>query len=311
MDVVCGIDSNYVIHCAVMLTSLLEHNQLESVTIHVLSLELREADRTFLTSTASKYGASINFYELDAKFISQYPVFASEHISLAAYNRLFVADLLPGNLNKCLYLDSDMIVRDPLAELYGTDLEDNLVGAVIDQSGDDVRHYNRLGIEGGIYFNSGVLLINLEAWRQSQISKLFLGNLVVHRQKILHHDQDLLNITCYGRVKQLPMKYNVQLSFFYRNPYIALKRWEEMFQACRKPVICHYTNKLKPWHYGCLHPYSSDYKKYYKLLFPEKSFRLCDYDNHERWSRIVNAIKKLVLGNQRSSLHSILRSEFL
>lgn len=48
-------------------------------------------------------------------------------------------------MKRCLYLDADMIVTRNVRDLYNVNMDNAAVGVVIDQSGDDIRHFNRLG----------------------------------------------------------------------------------------------------------------------------------------------------------------------
>ena len=73
-------------------------------------------------------------------------------------------------------LDADMIVNGPIIDLYNTDLGNAAIGAVIDQSCDDIRHYNRLGLDSDKgYFNAGLLLINLNLWKKENCPQKYLN----------------------------------------------------------------------------------------------------------------------------------------
>ena len=56
----------------------------------------------------------------------------SSDLTSFSYYRLIVADLLPNNLNKCIYLDFDICVCKDLTELFIIDLKDNYIAGVVD-----------------------------------------------------------------------------------------------------------------------------------------------------------------------------------
>ncbi len=84
------------------------------------------------------------------------------YITKEAYIRFWAPDLFP-NRSRVLYMDSDIIVAGPLDELWSMDLQGRALGAVeIPNSSRPAEH----GMPpGSLYFNSGVLLFDLDAWR--------------------------------------------------------------------------------------------------------------------------------------------------
>lgn len=63
MDIACCIDSNYAKYCYVMLTSLLENNKDEQVSVHVLGNRLDADSRQSLQKLMEeRYGQQIHFY---------------------------------------------------------------------------------------------------------------------------------------------------------------------------------------------------------------------------------------------------------
>ena len=76
---------------------------------------------------------------------------------------------------KGLYLDSDIIVLGDISKLYNNDIQDNIIGACVDMSIQDVPEFlnyveNAVGIDRAKYVNSGVLLMNLEKMREEKFS---------------------------------------------------------------------------------------------------------------------------------------------
>lgn len=114
-------------------------------------------------------------------------------------------------LDKILYLDSDTVITKDLSELYATDVSDFAMGAVRDMApinneknpnGIYVRDFSTKYLDGGAYFNSGVLLLNLCQMREC-------GDAALQTDVPLKYpDQDIINVAFRGQIKMLPLRYN-------------------------------------------------------------------------------------------------------
>lgn len=109
-----------------------------------------------------------------------------------------------------------------------------------------------------------MLLVNLDYWRAHDCFKLFVEFIQKHGDKILMHDQDVLNCALKNNVKWLPLTYNFQSGFILS---VANRRYDNNLQAeidtCKTdPAIIHYTVHHKPWHISCFHPYRQLWRDY-------------------------------------------------
>lgn len=158
-----------------------------------------------------------------------------DYYSNATYYRLLIPALYP-SLDKALYLDSDIILRDDVARLYDTKLGDALAGAIPDGFVNHVpvlRRYveNRVGVPADVpYFNAGVLLMNLAEMRRVRFGELFASLLQAVTFRVAQ-DQDYLNVICRGRVRFLPDEWN----------YMPLA------PARSEPALVHFNLDNKPW----------------------------------------------------------------
>lgn len=263
IHIVCGIDDKFLMPCGVLMTSVFENNKNEQIEFHIITESLTKSSIDSLQNIADNYKQRLSIVFVEKTLFDDYPT--NTYISTAAYNRILAAKILPSGMKRCLYLDADMIVIGNIRELYNANMNNAAVGVIIDQSGDDIRHFNRLDYnwEKG-YFNSGLLLMDLDVWREKELSNKVLNYIDSHKSKLQFHDQDALNAVLYDYTYYFPMKYNMQFSFLYKNPFIAKSRWKDMCEAAEQPVIIHYTNKIKPWHRECIHPYKGIWFEYYK-----------------------------------------------
>ena len=136
-----------------------------------------------------------------------------DYYSVSIYYRMFIPSMFP-ELERAVYLDCDLVLCDDVAKLYFTELGDNLVGAVTDESVitvpifcDYVKRHIGVAHERE-YFNSGVLLMNLDLMRRMGIENTFVRLLRKYNFNTVAPDQDYLNFLCRGRVKYLAPGWN-------------------------------------------------------------------------------------------------------
>ncbi len=272
MDIAICLDKNFVIPSGIMMTSVCENNRSENICFHIVSADLTEEGKEDLREIAERYQAGINFYPIDDKLTARLPIgqkWQSYHMqSIASYYRLFLSSILPENIEKIIYLDGDIIVNSSLRELWETDMEGYGMAAVPDVLFCRDYHSSRLGYEQSKgYCNAGVLLLNLKYWRENEIEKACLDFVESSAEKIICHDQDVLNWIFRDRKILLDLTYNVQQDFLYSKKHQKLtEEFSTQLDAAQKsPVIIHYIYGIKPWHKECLHPYRDKYLKYRAL----------------------------------------------
>ena len=161
-----------------------------------------------------------------------------DYYTSAIYYRLFIVGMFP-EYDKAVYLDCDTVVLGDVSELYFTDLKRNLIGAVADGVVSAVPVFceytqKALGIEGGKYFNSGVIVMNLKYFRKENFYQAFYDILSSYEFRVAP-DQDCLNLLCKNKVH-----------YFHDG-------WNRMPQAVNvssAPIkLVHYNLAQKPWHY--------------------------------------------------------------
>ena len=272
MNIVCCFDDNYVMPTGVLLLSVCENNKREKeIIFYAISEELKEENRRILKKIVEPYERKIHFYCIDAERFKNSPIqkeFQDAYLKVSTYYRLFLASVLPANLDKVLYLDTDMVVFGSLAGLWNTDIDTCALSAAIEYLGDSVWHSNRLDCDFPLgYFNAGVLLINMVYWRENNIENELLEYAERNAKVLQFHDQDTLNYVLRDRRKEMPMKYNVVDSYLRetKNLYIKRSRWDEMFSAVKTPIIIHFTGEIKPWHKDSNLFFDSIWLKYYRL----------------------------------------------
>lgn len=262
----CNIDANYVKYCAVTLVSIFENNSQSRFCVHIVATGLSAADENQLLALAERYHNKVCFYTPDEKLLKGFVIRKfSKRISMATYYRCILADLLPETIDKVIYLDCDIVVLGDICPFWNISLEGVGVAAVEDIGCNEPERYQILQYpQEDSYFNAGVLLINLDYWRQHDMTKACIDYYHKYPERILFNDQDLLNSILHKDKKLIDLYWNVQ-DGFYRNPKAMTTEWKEKFTSVlKKPIILHYTNR-KPWDYDSQHPLRQEYFRYLEL----------------------------------------------
>ena len=272
MDIVFCTDNNYVMPCGISMVSLFENNNGQDITVHIIGMNLDESGKDKLKGISDKYNSSIIFYNIDEEYIKKFKLMfdGPRHISIAAYIRLFIPEIVSDNINKVLYLDCDLIVVRDLSELWNTNIDNHSIAGVLDGMVFQRDLHDRLGYSKDYpYVNSGVLLINLEYWRQNRILEKLLEYAKNKFEDIFFMDQDVINGTLHESTLLVHMKYNSN-SIFYEYGWNPHSYKDEAEEARTNPVIIHYSSADKPWQKGRFHPLIPIYLKY-KELSPWKN----------------------------------------
>jgi len=187
-------------------------------------------------------------------------------ISRAAYARLFIPSVLPSGIDRALYLDSDLIARRCIGELFDSPIGKFAALGVADAGSPyvsslyGVPYWSRYGRRADdINFNSGVLLLNLTAWREEDITGEAVEYLTDGRHQFLV-DQEAINAVLPGRIGQVDPRWNVQTEHFQPQHQGALPFDEEQLaELIKDPWIVHYTTAVKAWSYECTHPFRDEW----------------------------------------------------
>lgn len=216
MNVVYSSDDNYVQHAVTSIVSLAQNNKnFKTINIYLIENNISIEKRNQVENLIEKYEQLslewINF----SKWLKRLKLNMQWDISISAYARLFISEMLDKNIDKILYLDCDIIVNQSVYDLWNMDIKEYYIGAVQDAVNDNTK--NSVGIESGQpYYNSGVLLINLKKWREDNISEKFLQFIEKHHGKVVHHDQGVINGVLKSKIYKLPLKYNVMTIHYIR-----------------------------------------------------------------------------------------------
>ncbi len=261
-----GTDTNYQMGAAVSMVSILESNREKDrkYFFHIFTddVSLEYANR--LRVISQEFDACIEIYTVDEKVLDRLP--ASTVWPLSIYYRLLAFDYLSKRISKLLYLDSDIICINDISELEMMDLGTNFAAVVADVKSTQKNNQQRLCIDfQGKYFNSGVILANLEQWAvnncSSQIFSLIENESTTGKLK--YPDQDALNIIFLGRLIYLQRKYNS--IFPLKSEFEKKNKNHYKKYITEDTVFIHYTGITKPWHAWAGYDSAMFFRRIYKL----------------------------------------------
>lgn len=270
-----ALNHNYTKYAYVLLTSLFYHHSEapDCITVYLLSSDLTEEDKSLFKQLAEKYRQTIVFMYVDlSDQIKMLPT--TESWTKEMYYRLLLGELLPADVSRILYLDVDIIVNGPLFEFYQTDLGKSLLGVADDPMIQGNFSPAQQEIFAGYaepvrYFNSGVILYDLEKLRKKYKFTDYLEAAAKFSYQLTNPDQDLLN---YLHEKETYFFDNSRYNVFSQIAEIEGRDYSRVKEECS---IIHYAGR-KPWNYNGVH-YSTeklwwDYAKmtpfYFELMEP-------------------------------------------
>ena len=230
-------DDNYIPYLDVAIVSLIA-NASAAFTYKIIVLNTGlDPENITKVKRNERPGFSIEFVDISKRIEGIKSRFKNVyHFSVVTYYRLFIASLFP-QYDKIVYLDCDLVVCGDIAELYMTDLGDNILGAARDrlvQNTAEFRAYaaTAVGVDPDRYVNAGVLLINLKAFRENDIEGRFIKLITEYDFDLLDPDQAYLNYLCRDKIRALQSEWNAVPS--------------TLPESAPKSIV-HYALYKKPW----------------------------------------------------------------
>lgn len=262
MDIAFATNDAFCGHTAVAIYSLMACNRTADITIHLLTIGCRAENIDKIRCMVEKKRRRIKVYEVSETLFACFP--PTGCYSLASYLRLCLPSLLK-EVDKVLYMDSDVVVNGDIRDLWNTDISACPVAALFDAtlSYEMVKDYIGYDYFKDGYFNSGVLLMNLGYWRTYKLQEKMFDYLKSHSVKL--PDQDALNAVLHGTIKPLHPKWNCHVGYFAFPPLVVSAQRKYIKELWTGAKIIHFTGPAKPWYRECVNPYKHLYLKYKRM----------------------------------------------
>ena len=225
---------------------------------------LSQQDRMTLSSVFSD--CNIHFIDVDTSDFTWAPL-NRPHVSVVTYYRLNLHTLLPPDIERVIYIDSDTIVVDSLLKLWNIDIGSKPIAGCADAWRNPLKSI-RLNLPSSHkYFNAGVLIFNLAELRKSKMLDDAVELYHAHEKEIVFQDQDILNILFCNRTYTLPLRWNIN-DLMFRYSYIRPSyEVDDARKAVLDPGIIHFSGSIKPWDTRCVNPLGGWYW-YYRNTTP-------------------------------------------
>lgn len=238
MKLAFTVTDSYIDYMGTTLLSILQTTVADQVRVYLLTSDISAYSRQKLARLEALFPVlTIEVILVDEADFAGLPLNRSHITRLEVYFRMAFARLLPESVERVLYLDSDLLVQQDLLSLWETDLDGHYMAGVSEPPSEGAFDYRRsIGMtEPSLYFNSGVLLMDLAKIRQDKIQDhLFaVGDQI--KDKILLQDQDIINVALEGRIKPLDITYN----------YGYMERMAELRDESQVAIL-HFSLE-KPW----------------------------------------------------------------
>lgn len=249
-------DNDYVVPTCTAIQSLLESKaDLTVYRIYIITVGLTEENVSMLNKFASDR-TEIRIMTANADKITGLHDGRENSFCQATESALLkfeLPTLVPER--RIIYLDGDILCFKDLTPLYHADLHGNLLGAVRDSG--SLYSKRKMLSECPEYFNSGVMVMELDGMREADTASSLYGIKRSMKQSELM-DQDVFNLFFKDKVTLL----DVQWNYLYINLMRAKEqgktdicKFNEAFGthyrsftlACRDAAIVHFASKNKPW----------------------------------------------------------------
>ncbi len=278
------IDDKYTQHASVMLKSL-EANTSLPINVHCVYDKLTTRNINVIQAQFKHSHLRLHFIPFDNTVLPELPIKVNDHVTAATFFRIWLPYLLK-DLDKVVFMDTDIVINGNIDELFKIDVE-RVAGAGVPEAMSDAKKLSLNIPLNKFYFNAGVLILNLKYFRQEHLTEKISNFIVSHPGLCEFWDQDAFNATIKGELKVIDYAYNVQSSFYEER----LKDNVLVQQALKHPLVVHYTGAgaCKPWYYQNRHPLKELYYKYLRLT-PFKYFYPADLKRSWHFFRKIRFI---------------------
>lgn len=279
-------------HFSVLLAALIKsidmnHRSDEHINFYIVSDKLSQASKENLVKCARSDIFTFLFVEVDTiiRDKSKLPLDGSS-FPLIVYIRLFFPLFIPLGVDKVIYLDTDMIVRKDISQLWNIDLGDKIIAGVPDRlpkvshPKGGIANYKELNIDPEAkYFNSGLLVINCKKWMEANITEKILDCIDRNKKYASFPDQYGLNVVFANQWLELDARWNSYPMIDIKDPFlihfIEIKPIFTSYQYSLKYKEEFYSYlKLTPWSgYKPKGNYVRLFKKLWNKLF-KKGYRI-------------------------------------
>lgn len=288
VPVLLSCNESFVGYLGIVLTSLIENSSADrNYDIIVLHKDLTDASKEKVGALA-KQNVSIRFYNMTPVLeqLEGLDIYVAGYVPIETYNKCFLSEITHG-YDKLVYIDTDIVIRADIAELYDTDLFGKALGASPNVAnihaayqnteirGRNFGDYltNTLGVERfENYFQAGIITLDMTSEKARDLLRLSLDKLREIKEPIFF-DQCIFNSIFNEDVFYLSTTWN-HVWYLQHYSYLKYSLQSDIFFDYAKsrldPKIVHYASGDKPtnkfdwrlssyfWDYASRSPYADE-----------------------------------------------------
>lgn len=252
--VACAADEAFTMPLAVLVRSILHHLRLSHhLDLYIVDMGIQPQTKERLVRSWPADRLDIHWIAVDPTSLSHLPVWG--RMNIATYQRLLMGRLLPEGVSLVIWLDCDAVVMTDLTQLWESPLEGHTIAAAQDMavplfgSQFGVGAHQELGLDPeSLHFNAGVMLVDLDRWRNEQVAERSFEYLGRHPREVWFWDQEALNVVLLGKWKLLDPRWNQIASlagrWFFRPEHLDAATYRRVVDS---PCLVHWAGTIKPW----------------------------------------------------------------
>lgn len=233
--------ADYISHMGMVAMTVKSNNQAMHICYHFFVNTLSDEEKARLQEAAHMLDSAVEVHLIDDNAFKT--IVLSDGIA-AFFYRLVAPNMVAGETDRLLYLDSDMMCHGSLEPLRTLNLDKYYAAVVSDRW----EEHQKQKLHTQRYFNSGMMLFNVRKWIENDCF-----DDIVHRAEInasdkskplSKHDQDILNQMLDGKCLFIEKKYN----YLYNLDRQSLFKKQPVNEDYHRQVIIHFAGHAKPWH---------------------------------------------------------------
>ncbi|TVP90685.1 glycosyltransferase family 8 protein [Alkalibacterium sp.] len=286
INLLFSLNENYVYPLKVLIQSITDNHPRDSFCMYLLHNGISDDTINGLKDFIEKEGDVFKPIKSDTFFRHSDKIAITRYYALEMYLWMFAPYLLPDDVDRVLYLDPDIVCINDLKSFYNKSFYGySFVATNYKYKTKWVQPFNNLRLrnfESDNYFNSGVVLMNLEKLRKTANPNEIVQSIRENKPFLILPDQDIFNLIFVNDILEEDWRlYNMNPKV-YEKLKILFPHKYNLSNVENEVVFVHYSGKHKPWderekYKYVLGQYYFDFeKKVYPNLFgaaPEKKGR--------------------------------------
>ena len=244
-----AINDKFAMGMGVCVQSIVDNNGNDFV-VHILAMDLSMETVNRIKQANIITGVPFVIHVLRRDFLDAFPI--SDRYPKEVYYRLMLPKILFRKVDVVLYLDADTLCIGDVSEIRYLNLNEKIAGVIADRD-DRISWLRSIGYANTKYFNSGVLLVNVNRWEEEGVTESAICFINKYASSLVFFDQDALNAVIGENVHWLEQKYNL-LTYMYKR--------SEYNEMLIKSAIIHYGGEEPLWQEWCENPFQEQFVKY-------------------------------------------------